>query len=525
MVRFPYTSLDVDRVRTLSGRRWHPDMKAEGKPWSCEVSEANLRLLRGWGFSVDPACDRAAKQPGVLLVEPIVHIPGFKGELMPFQQVGVGFLQAKQGRAILGDDMGLGKTVQALAWLQLNPNALPAVVVCPASLKGNWEEEVHKFTPLEVDVLSGSCPGVPIAAHRRGVVSIINYDVLGPWVDRLIKTHHTLIIDECQAIKNAKTQRTKATQKLAAGMQNVLALSGTPILNRPVEFFTALNLVAPKQFSNYWAYAQRYCAPRNNGFGWDFTGASNTEELHAKLKGVMIRRLKKEVLKDLPEKRQVTVPLELNGALKRYEAALEEVYGKWEEEEKPNPLSDITKIEFLRQAAVEAKMELVEEWIETFLDGSSDKLVAFTIHHSTNDRLKELFKGKVLVLDGRVPVAERQGIVKRFAEDPDMRLLVANIQVGGKGFNMTCARTAIFIEYPWTPGETAQVEDRIHRIGQDRGTIIYYLVAKGTLEEDMIELLNEKRKVLDAVLDGKIETAGSDNIQLLLVNRIKGKRK
>lgn len=526
LIRFPYSVLDVERVRSLTERRWHPELKAEGKPWSCEASTENLRHLLEWGFTIDPSCLLAAARP----LErpepvPVTCVPGFKGKLMPFQQVGVGFLRDRFGRALIADEMGLGKTVQALAWLQLNPQVLPAIVVCPASLKGNWESEVRKFTTLEPDVLSGSIPGVPNAEHKKGTISIINYDVLGPWVDVLLKTHHTLVLDECQFIKNGKTHRTKAVQKLGAGMRYVVALSGTPILNRPVEFFNTLNLIDPKAYSNFWAYAQRYCAPRNNGFGWDFSGSSNTGELHKKLQTVMIRRLKSEVLKDLPEKTQTVVPLELNGALRFYDKVLEDVYGRWEEEEKPDPLADITRISQLRMAAVEAKMELIEEWVDTFLDSSPDgKLILAVIHHNTSNRLIDRYKDRCLLLDGRVLVKSRQNIVERFAKDPKVRLLISNIEVGGMGFNMTCAKTLAFVEFPWTPGELNQMEDRIHRIGQDRGTNIYYLMAKETLEEDMMEMLSEKKKVLGAVLDGKTSDAGG-SIQQQLIERLRSTKR
>lgn len=523
LICFPYTPLDVERVRTLVGRRWHPELRKEGKPWTADATPENLRQLVEWGFSADRSCFTAIQEPKKEKeIVPVKNVPGLKLPLMPFQQIGVGFLQQEGGRALIGDDMGLGKTVQALAWLQLDPaHHCPAVVVCPASLKGNWEAEVKKFTTLEPDVLSGSIPGVPNAFHRRGVVSIINYDVLGPWVDILLKTHHTVIIDECQFVKNSKAKRTKAVQKLCAGMKHVVALSGTPILNRPVEFFNTLNLIAPRTFNNFWTYAQRYCAPRNNGFGWDFTGASNTEELHKKLGRIMIRRLKSEVLKDLPEKTQTVLPLELNGALKSYTAVLEDIYGRWAEEDEPDPLADITRISQLRRAAVDAKMELVEEWVDTFLDSSpNDKLILAVIHHSTSDRLMERYKGKALLLDGRTPTAHRQDTVRWFAEKASHRLLITNIQVGGTGFNLTCAKTLAFIELPWTPGERAQMEDRIHRIGQDRGTSVYYLVAKKTLEENMVEMLTEKKKVLDAVLDGKTPT-GEGTIQQALIKQLR----
>lgn len=237
----------------------------------------------------------------------------------------------------------------------------------------------------------------------------------------------------------------------------------------------------------------------------------------------MIRRLKADVLKDLPEKTRTTVPLELNGNEGIYTSALREALGAWQDE-KPDPLKDITHISALRQAAMDAKFDLCCEWIDNFLE-TGRKLVVFDVHHKTTDRLMEKYGKVAVALDGRVDSRLRSKVVEQFQTDQNTKLLIGNVQVAGTGFTMTAAQDAVFLEYPWTPGELAQAEDRIHRIGQKGATSIYYLVAKNTLEEDILELIEEKRKVLNGVLDGQYDESTSILAELTKRLKQKGKQK
>lgn len=502
IIRFTYDPATVAQVRCLPpGRRWVPELKA----WTCPLSLDAIGKLRRWGFDLDQKVLDAEAQlkgrewaPGQTRIAS-ADIPGLNGNLYPFQEDGVGFIEDHGGRALVADEMGLGKTIQALAWLQLNQaKALPAVVVCPASLKGVWERECRKWTTLKPHQLQG------LSADRSqlgGDVVIINYDVLIGWLP-LLKGLPTVILDEVHYIKNRKAKRTKAAMTLCRQAKHLIALSGTPIVNRPIELFNTLNLLAPTQFNRYWDYAQRYCDAKHNGFGWDLSGASNTEELHAQLvRSVMIRRTKSEVLKDLPEKTRSVVPLEL-GLMEQasYDRALKEVAGAMSDKE-PDPLADVTQISKLRRVVAAGKMEQVIEWIENTL-ANVDKLIVFTIHHSTADALFNRFIKCAIRLDGRTPTQQREGVVCQFQNNKGCRLLIGNVQVAGVGWTLTAAQDAAFVEFPWTPGELVQAEDRIHRIGQKGAANIHYLIAAGTLEEDIAELLDEKRKVLGAVLDG-----------------------
>jgi len=448
-----------------------------------------------------------------------IEIPELKQGLYHFQLEGVRWLNTVGGRGLLGDSMGLGKTIQTIAFLQHNPDALPAVVVCPASLKENWKGECKKFTPIAPFIISGQISrGTP---NGHGELYIINYDILSKWIGELNYLNiKTIILDEVHYCKSSKTKRTKAVKKLCKDKPYIIALSGTPILNRPSEFFTVLNIIAPATFNNWWDYAQRYCDPKNNGFGWDMTGASNTEELHKRVGAIMLRRLKKDVLKDLPELTRTTVPLLLEEKLGGYRAVVREALGEWNKEEKPNPLGDITQISYIRQAAIDAKFDACCEWIDNFL-ASDRKLVVFDIHHKTTDRLIERYGKIAITLDGRVDSRLRSKVVEKFQTDPKIKMIIGNVQVCGTGFNLTVAQDAVFLELDWTPGALAQAEARIHRIGQKGAASIYYLIAQGTLEVDMMELIDKKRKVLDAVLDGKVSEEDEKDIFAELKRRLK----
>jgi len=172
-------------------------------------------------------------------------------------------------------------------------------------------------------------------------------------------------------------------------------------------------------------------------------------------------------------------------------------------------LKDITQISHLRQAVIEAKFDSCIEWISNFLE-TDRKLVVFVIHHKTTDRLMKRYGKIAISLDGRTYPGIRSKLVEKFQTDPTIKLFIGSVDVAGVGITLTAAQDAVFLELPWVPGLLSQCEDRIHRIGQKGAVNEYYLLALETMEKDIWELLNEKRKVLDAVLDGKvIEDEGS----------------
>lgn len=522
IIRFEPTADLIRLVKAIPGRRYDGIMRQ----WTCPAELENLETLEKLGFAVDEATQAWKRRLSETSFEP-VEVAGLKGTLRPFQKEGVGFLVSRDGRGLLGDEMGLGKTMQALAYIQHRQFNL-TVVVCPATLKINWERETTKWTTLSVTSISGQEP-YRVANGWR--ILIINYDILTFWADMLASMRpDCLILDECHYAKNKGAKRTKAVHILGAVCKHVVALSGTPITNRPIEFFETLKLLDPSLFPSFWRYAQRYCGATYNGYGWDFTGATNTLELHKKLvRTVMLRRLKSDVLKDLPPKQRIVVPISMEAKASKLYTEEESTFKTWVREHtkiEPPPLNEnveamldgehlergdsanaLAQIEHLKQQAVLGKLNGCIEWIADYLE-SDGKLVVFCTHVETPPILHELANHlsqfNPVVVYGGVSKTKRQECVDQFQNDPKCRLFVGQLKAAGEGLTLTAASATCTIELGWTPGGHDQAEDRVHRIGQEADSVFaYYLLAEGTIEERIAAMLDDKRKNLDSVLDGK----------------------
>jgi SWI/SNF-related matrix-associated actin-dependent regulator 1 of chromatin subfamily A len=504
---FPFDMTDLSAVKSISGRRYHDE--PTGKYWTAPLSKEALKLLLDRGFILDDAL------MGVIAPKALVNgftgmgnIPGLKMELFPFQKEGVAFIDSHNGRALVGDEQGLGKTAQALAYLQLHPELRPAIVVCPASLKLNWVKEANMWmTNPKTQILSGTNPNTRII----GEIIIINYDILMDWLPVLSKIKpKVLIMDEIHKIKSNGTRRTKSCKKLGKTIPHIIGLSGTPIINRPVEIYNAVRMIDPLLFPAFWDFANRFCGAHHNGYGWDFNGCSNQEELHNKLSNsLMIRRKKMDVLKDLPDKMYSFVPMELDNE-REYFRAENDFIGYIRETKgshaaaKASNAEVLTQIEGLKQLAVKGSLTQSIQWIEDFLETDNNKLVVFAVHKFVIEVLMEAFPGISVKIDGSVAPEKRQIPVDEFQNNPKIRLFIGNIQAAGEGITLTAASNVAFLELPWSPGGLQQATDRLHRIGQKNSVMVHYLLATGTIVEKIARLLDSKQKVLDAVLDGKI---------------------
>ena len=488
------------KVKTIPGRQYYSDLRC----WSAPLYEDNINLLRKWGFSIASNLDKFIEKRKERTSLSKNNIPGLKGVLYPFQDRGVSFIEAHNGRALIADEMGLGKTVQALAWLQLHPEKRPVIVITPASLKLNWERESKSWMGNpRIEILSGTTTW-----KTKGDLLIINYDILPDWVDELKRRHpQVLITDECHYYKSNSAKRTKAVKRLAKNIPHILALSGTPIVNRPIEIYNAVKIISPDLFPDYWEFIHYYCNAKRTNFGLDISGASHTKELNERLtSSIMIRRLKQDVLPDLPAKVRSFVPIQLHN-IKEYRAAEGDFITFIKEQKgaeaaiRASKAKAFAEIEGLKQLSVKGKLEEAIDWIDNFLtvDG---KLVVFAVHKFVIDAIMDRFKDIAVKIDGSVSNVARQKAVDSFQNDKNIRLFVGNIQAAGVGITLTASTNVAFLELPWTPGQVSQAEDRCHRIGQKDAVNIYYLLAKGTIEERIARLLDRKREVLDAVLDG-----------------------
>lgn len=420
-------------------------------------------------------------------------------QLFPYQREGVNWLESRGGNGMLAFEMGLGKTASSLRWADEHNDSYPLLVICPASLKYNWEREAKLWCPgVKTHIISGTKPYILPPTN----IAIINYDIVCKWESELIQCgFKSLVMDESHCVKNRKAKRTKACWRIASGIKHKILLTGTPILSRPEDLWTQIAFINGRMFPSFWNYAKRYCAMKQTRFGTDTPGASHTDELNAKLNGnVFIRKLKKEVLKDLPDKIHTIIPFDIDNNAE-YKAA-EKGFADWCRGGKARIQSEgLAKVEYARQAAAKGKMKGVISWIENTLE-DVDKLVVFAVHKAIIDELKKAFPACSVSITGETPSNKRQEIVDQFQTNPKVKLIIGNVKAAGVGLNMTAASTVAFVEVPWTPGEVNQCADRCHRIGAKNCVNVYFLMSKNTIEGHMLDIIKGKQKVCDSILDG-----------------------
>lgn len=460
-----------------------------------------------------------------------IEIAGLKQELLPYQKVGVEYVLSRN-RVLIADAMGLGKTVQALAFLQARKDLRPALILCPASLKLNWLSEKERFIEdcpeNEAVVLSGTKP-----YEVDAPIMIMNYDIIYAWEPVLKDRIRLAVLDESHYIKTRTSRRTKATIKVVKNAEAIICLTGTPILNRPMDLFTQLNLLAPDEFPSYFDYGRRYCDGHQKTVTiggirggikrkvWDFSGKSNLDELFERLRStVMIRRLKKDVLKELPPKRLAFVPVELESP-EEY-LRVEDDFRDWLREQVRKGLLDkarlralrseaISKVTYLKRVAAQQKLKAAIGWIGDFLE-SGEKLVVFAHHREIIDTLAETFKGAAVV-KGEMTAEAKHKAVERFQNYSDCKLFIGSIQAAGVGLTLTAASDVAFIEYPWRPADFDQAADRCHRMGQINSVTVWCLKAtiprKETIDDRILGVISRKRRTVDQALDGKKPIKGN----------------
>ena len=539
----------MDKLQDIPKFKWDGDCT-----WEIHLETRYVDKLYDCGFTFSKGLTKWWQAQKVDKKErnkiTIRKIPGLGGKLYRFQLQGVNYIDNQCGRALIADEMGLGKTIQALAWLQLHQKKVkPVMVICPSFLKINWMRETRQWTTgMDVQILSGQTP-----YKITGDFVIINYDILPHWETELKRVDFkTIIVDEASYIKNNQAKRTKTFKKLSKRVTHLIALTGTPIENRPVEIYNIVYAIKPSLFPNWVTFVLDFCEGHIGNFGWDVSGSSNTLLLNQILnESIMIRRKKKDVLKDLPSKQFIKVPLQIDNrkeytkAEKEFAQYMKEKLDKrkfedLEEKEKTKLLNyaeekemevedGLTKelykevkkekirvarkygkflsFEPLKQLAVEGKMKEVIEWIEDFLQ-SGEKLVVFTYHQKTINTLMAHFTD-ALKIDGSVLGKKRQAIQDKFQNNPSVKLLFGQIQAAGMGITLTAASNVAVIQFPWNPGIYFQACDRVHRISQMHQVTIWNLVGVDTIEEKLIEILVKKEKVIGEVLDGKRAEAES----------------
>lgn len=448
-------------------------------------------------------------------------INGLGGELLPFQRAGVQYIELKRGRVLLADEMGLGKTCQTLAWLQMHKELRPAIIICPASVKINWQREAQKWlsdAPENQTAIAYGSEPFPQAA-----ITIINYDIAERFATnmRALQTK-VLVLDECQYLKgDAGTEKRKGVQRvrtiygygsgrkhvpgIADDIPHILALSGTPIENRPIELWNTAHALYPVVFDNYLKFAKQYAGAHKGYFGWNVSGSTNLAELQTILRETcMVRRLKKDVLLELPDKRRVTLPMELANRpeyIKAYNNLrqwLRDTGHSPEDIARKMRAEVLTRIEVLKQVAVRGKLGAMFEWIDDQL-ATGEKLIVFAVHRATVAAVAARYNAPTIM--GSDDAAARQQAVDTFQNDPACQVIACNLRAGGVGLNLTAASNVVSLELGWTPTAHDQAEARAHRHGQKNAVTAWYLLAHGTIEEDIAQLIDRKRLTIQAVLD------------------------
>jgi SWI/SNF-related matrix-associated actin-dependent regulator 1 of chromatin subfamily A len=455
---------------------------------------------------------------------------------------------------LLADSMGLGKTRQSIVAAKKNRKN-GTLIVCPASLKINWQREIEMVYPEEKSEILNSGDAI----FENFEWYIINYDILGKMsgkIEMAIKLGwiDILILDEAHYIKGdslrskaiiggrkMKKSGEKASFKgLIKLVDSITCLTGTPILNKPIELFNILKAIGHPLAKSKERYAERYCGrfwmyriwdghrhytisssvyyAKFNKPGvqiklrWpDDSGATHLDELREQLKGWMIRRKKEEVL-DLPEKIISIKEFEID---KEWTKKYENAFDDYIQFRKDNPIEgwnkqnvlmsrQLVEIQKLKQVCSLAKVDTIVEDIQEAIN-QGEKVIVFSQYTKTidaiTDKMQELGIG-VTALTGDCDMVYRQASVDVFQNDPRVKVFVANIKAGGVGITLTAASIVMFADMDWSPEIHNQAMDRAHRIGQTGTVNVYYYVAKGTIEEDIIRLLEDKKNIAEQILDG-----------------------
>jgi len=433
--------------------------------------------------------------------------------LMPFQKEGVDFLKDRQ-KALLADEMGLGKSVMAICAIN-EINARQVLIVCPAGLKLNWQREMKRWLKnreLKIQVLNGRND---LLAKTSNVV-IVNYDLLiAPKIfSQLLASKFAVgVFDESHYLKNRSAKRTRAVflrGAIASKCVYKWFLTGTPILNRPVELYPLLKAVAPEviaPYDSYGSYAQRFCDAFFDGFQLVAKGASHVDDLSVRLgSGFMLRRKKADVLKELPDKmyQMVSLPAKDSNVKK---LLVQEFNWTKTEAKRQAVGADGADLARLRHELALSKVSTAVDHIENLLDSES-KIVVFAYHRAVIAQLRDkLERYGAVSISGDTPSAARQAVVDKFQTDKDCRVFIGQIQAAGVGITLTAASTVVFVESSWVPGEIDQAVDRCHRIGQKDSVLVQFLVIAESLEEHMIRTVIDKRQTIAKIVDQSPEVA------------------
>ena len=551
-VIFQYDVRVKDAVKALPGARFDGIRKI----WTVPSAHAKtvLDFGRARGARIDPAIEllietqaaavTAATAPApapadapapVDVAALMANLPAsISDALRSYQRGGIEYMLTHP-RAFQADEMGLGKTLQALAATEA-VGGYPALVLAPASLLRNWRNEISRWLPNRaVQIISKGAAQINPDAQ----LVIASYDVAKKHAGILASRWVTVIADEAHALKSRKAERA-ALSHVVSRATNRWLLTGTPIKNRPADLIEPLTMLGHLDALGGWeTFIRRYCQGhkervRRNKYVWNIKGASNLSELRERLAVLgFVRRLKSDVLTELPAKIRTVLPVELDAQggreIRDAETALRDIIAG-----KARALADVANddasgqrgdvlgaLARLRRAVGVAKIEAACEWIDDALE-QGEKLLAFAHHSDVLDGIQAHLRKKdidFVRLDGDTPVQARQDLVDRFQSTDSVRVFLGSMSAAGQGITLTAASQVLIVEQSWTPAEMDQAEDRAHRLGQRDSVTATHLIAIGTIDEPVLDLINLKRQTAAQAVDGATEAQASETIERMLLAR------
>lgn len=524
-------------IAKAAGFRWDPAKKV----WFTVKPDIAAKLATPEQLAeLQRAMDEAAHKRAELIEnsragDSAIDIPCPEGlAYLPYQRAGIAGALLRPN-VLLGDDMGLGKTIQAAGIINADPTLRKILIVCPASLRLNWRRELKKWLVRPFNIAFGTGQSFhPQCAD----ITIINYDILSRHHDALRRfSWDCIIADEAHLMKNPKAKRTIALlgrqgRKARVGYEEIIGiepvrarralfLTGTPIPNRVEEGFALFNYLDPERFKSKWKFTQDY----------DNSGRAGLEKLQQDLRGsIMIRRLKMDVLTELPAKRRAIIEIPSDGI-----AAVEREQEAWRGQEErlldlrvrvelskasDNPddyaeaVADLkqamqvafTEMSRVRHETAVAKIPFVIEHLKDAIE-QGEKCVCFAHHHDVIEGIYEAFGSQAVMMYGETSFTDRQAAVDRFQQDEGCRLFIGGILAAGVGITLTASAHVVFAELDWVPGNVTQAEDRCHRIGQTDAVLVQHLVLEGSLDAHMAEVLVEKQEIIAAALDDVVTGA------------------
>ena len=421
-------------------------------------------------------------------------------------------------RFILADDMGLGKTTSTII-AALETKAKKILIICPASLKINWQREIENYTDRSVYIAEGK----HFSTEHDFV--IVNYDILKNFYDLKDKENslisksnfELIVIDEAHYIQNGQAQRTKLVNSFVKSVDKLWLLTGTPMTSRPMNYYNLLYLIESPVAQNWMAYAIRYCQGYQFKAGnrkiWNVSGASNLEELRDRTSRQVLRRLKTEVL-DLPDK--IISPIYLRLKSKLYEGLMGEYYDwyKNKKEESSSLTVQFSKLMKVRQVIAEEKINDTIELAQNIID-QDKKVIIFTNFTDTLQKIHSHFGKQSVYLDGSCTKPQRQYAVDQFQENDKIKVFVGNLKAAGVGITLTAGEAVIMNDLSFVPSDHDQAQDRAYRYGQKNSVSVYYPIFENTIEGVIYDMLSKKKNIIDTVMGDNIEDKG-DFVELLM---------